>query len=214
MLSDKPRSPRMQRTYDALVSHARTLTAERGLSGFTVEELCESVGISRRTFFNYFPTKEDAVIGEHDVGFPEEEKHEFVARGEGDHVGLSPTLLSDIARLVIARARQNDFTRQRHQLFRDILRAEPHLLAKLMAIGESQQRDFVRLVADREHLPLDDPLPKAVVGVTLSLTFQTVDEFFSDDNTCSFEEILKRNIAIAQHFFGQPLDLTDPTGTS
>ncbi|MFD6860432.1 TetR family transcriptional regulator [Rhodococcus sp. NPDC060090] len=201
----------MQRTYDELVAQARTLTAERGLAGFTVEELCDRVGISRRTFFNYFPTKEDAVFGEYDTGFPQKEQDEFVARGAGDHAGLSPTLLSDIARLVITRARHNDFTRQRHQLFRDIVRAEPHLMAKLMAVGESQQRDFARLVAAREGLPPDDPLPNAIVGVTLSLTFQTVDEFFSDDNDHSFEELLERNIAIARQFFGQPLRLPDPT---
>jgi AcrR family transcriptional regulator len=201
----------MQRTYDELVAQARALTAERGLAGFTVEELCDRVGISRRTFFNYFPTKEDVVFGEYDTGFPQEEQDEFVARGAGDHAGLSPTLLSDIARLVITRARHNDFTRQRHQLFRDIVRTEPHLLAKLMAVGESQQRDFARLVAEREGLPPDDPLPNAIVGVTLSLTFQTVDEFFSDDNDHSFEELLERNIMIARQFFGQPLCLPDQT---
>src|SRR3954453_11482247 len=42
---------------------ARRLTAERGLHGFTVEQVCEEVGTSRRTFFNYFPAKDDAIIG-------------------------------------------------------------------------------------------------------------------------------------------------------
>ena len=203
----------MQRTYDALVSHARALTADRGLSGFTVEEFCDHVGISRRTFFNYFPTKEDAVFGEHEVGFDREDQDRFVARGAGDHVGLSPTLLSDITRLVLTRARHNDFTRQRHQLFRDIVRTEPQLLAKLLAVSETQQREFALLVAEREGLPPDDPLPRAIVGVTLSLTFNTVDEFFSDDNNSSFEDLLVHNISIARQLFGQPLDLTDPTGT-
>ena len=50
-------------TRTAITAVARSLTAEHGLNGFTVEEVCEAAGISRRTFFNYFQSKEDAIIG-------------------------------------------------------------------------------------------------------------------------------------------------------
>ncbi|MGN0042882.1 TetR/AcrR family transcriptional regulator [Rhodococcus sp. (in: high G+C Gram-positive bacteria)] len=71
----------MQRTRAALVEHARTLTARRGLAGFTVEELCEHVGVSRRTFFNYFASKEDAVLGNPPAALTPEDRDEFVAGG-------------------------------------------------------------------------------------------------------------------------------------
>ncbi|MGC0239677.1 hypothetical protein [Arthrobacter sp. SD76] len=32
--------------------------------------MCEAAGISRRTFFNYFPTKEDAIIGHAEDDIP------------------------------------------------------------------------------------------------------------------------------------------------
>src|ERR1700712_2523037 len=54
---------RQQRTREQLISAARRLTATHGLSGFTVQELSDQVGVSRRTFFNYFASKEDAVLG-------------------------------------------------------------------------------------------------------------------------------------------------------
>ncbi len=44
--------------------------AHYGLNGFTIEQLCEDVGVSRRTFFNYFPSKEDAIIGHFLDQFP------------------------------------------------------------------------------------------------------------------------------------------------
>lgn len=42
---------------------AAELVLERGLAAATVEAIAERAGCSRRTFFNYYPTKEDAVLG-------------------------------------------------------------------------------------------------------------------------------------------------------
>ena len=70
-------------TRAAITAVARSLTAERGLSGYTVEEVCERAGISRRTFFNYFPAKEDAILGHVDDDFPEEVVARFMAGGAG-----------------------------------------------------------------------------------------------------------------------------------
>lgn len=39
------------------------LALEHGLSNAKVEDIAAATGISKRTFFNYFPTKEDAVLG-------------------------------------------------------------------------------------------------------------------------------------------------------
>ncbi|WP_127782146.1 TetR family transcriptional regulator [Rhodococcus sp. X156] len=42
---------------------AQQLTDERGFDGFTMDDLAELAGVSRRTLFNYFPGKADAVLG-------------------------------------------------------------------------------------------------------------------------------------------------------
>ena len=49
----------MQRLRDA----ALPLVAERGIDEIRAEDLAEALGISRRTFFRYFPVKEDVVVG-------------------------------------------------------------------------------------------------------------------------------------------------------
>lgn len=50
-------------TYRSIHEAAAELVLERGLANVTVDEIVERAGVSARTFFNYFPTKEDAVVG-------------------------------------------------------------------------------------------------------------------------------------------------------
>lgn len=206
------RTRRMQRTRTALVDHARTLTAQRGLSGFTVEELCERVGISRRTFFNYFPSKEDAVLGNPSAQLTAADRADFVAKGDATAAGPSPTLLGDLVRLAVAQFERSEFTREQHRLHREIVRSEPRLLARLMSLGESHQREFTQLVAQREGLSPDEPFVRVTVRVVVGLVHESIEEFFAKDDSPPFGELLERNIACARQLLGHTLDLHDPTG--
>src|SRR5262245_31310992 len=52
------RAARMQATERAIRAAALQLMTERGYEATSTDDIARAAGVSRRTFFNYFPTKE------------------------------------------------------------------------------------------------------------------------------------------------------------
>ena len=65
-------------TRDAIEDAATKLVDGRGFNDVTVEEICEAAGISRRTFFNYFDSKDAAVLGGPSKEFTEDVRQRFL----------------------------------------------------------------------------------------------------------------------------------------
>jgi len=57
------RERRREQTWTAIHEAALKRVRDHGMRGTTVEEIAQEAGVSPRTFFNYFPSKEDAVLG-------------------------------------------------------------------------------------------------------------------------------------------------------
>ena len=49
-------------TRQALSRAAALLAVERGVEGVTIEAIADAAGVSPRTFHNYFPGKEEAIV--------------------------------------------------------------------------------------------------------------------------------------------------------
>lgn len=198
------RARKREATRSAITARARVLTAEQGLNGFTIEQLCEDVGVSRRTFFNYFPSKEDAIIGHLLDEFPAEAMAGFLAGAEGAQRGpggLSSTLLMDLFTLTCAMAEQMNFTREHiHQLIA-AMKKEPAVMMKMMGSAHEREREFADLIAQREHLAPDDPVAVMAAALFGTCSQRASKVFFSEENTASYPELLARNLRTAHQLF-------------
>lgn len=201
------RARKREATRSAITARARALTAQDGLNGFTIEQLCEDVGVSRRTFFNYFPSKEDAIIGHLLDEFPAEAMAEFLAGAasstgvERGPNGLSTTLLRDLFRLTCAMVRELNFTREQINLLMAAMKMEPQLMMKIMGGAHERERDFALLIAQREQLSPDEPVIAITSALFGSCSHRSSQVFFSEENTVPYEELLRENLLAAQQLF-------------
>jgi AcrR family transcriptional regulator len=62
-VTDGLRERKKRETRRALSSAALRLARELGPDRVTIEAIAEAAGVSPRTFFNYFPSKDDAIVG-------------------------------------------------------------------------------------------------------------------------------------------------------
>jgi AcrR family transcriptional regulator len=62
------RERKKRATREAIANTARSLFAERGFEAVTVAEVAVAAGVSEKTVFNHFATKEDLVFGRGDSG--------------------------------------------------------------------------------------------------------------------------------------------------
>jgi AcrR family transcriptional regulator len=105
------------------------LTAEHGLDQVTIDDISRDAGVSPRTFFNYFPTKEDSLAGDLPMTFDEETARRFEALGpDGDPLG---DLIAIMAEQADAEA-DGAVDPELHQLRRRLVAEYPQIVALKM----------------------------------------------------------------------------------
>lgn len=196
------RERRIAATSEALIAQARRWTTERGFGGFTVDELCASVQISRRTFFNYFSSKEDVVLGiPARVDHGEAEAAFLAASRAPGANGLSTTLLADLAELLITRWEQLGFGAQDVDAVIAAMESAPRLLGRALQLTREQEQDDIALVERREGLDPGDLRAGTVVHLLGSVLRGAVEETFAGVDRDPLRVVFARRLAVARSVF-------------
>ncbi len=194
------REEQRRQTSAGLIRFARELTAERGLAGFTIEELCSEAAISRRTFFNYFASKEDAVLGIPLHRTDAEAIAAFLAAGTGAGT-LSPTLLLDLATLVTDRWRAAEVGPEQISALFAAVDKEPRLIGRMLQHGLEEEQFHARLIEQRENLPEGDLRAEIAAQVIGAISRAAITEFLAPGHDDTFPDIFARRIAAARDLF-------------
>ncbi|MCU1441368.1 MAG: TetR family transcriptional regulator [Rhodoglobus sp.] len=124
------------------------LVAERGLEGTTVDEVSRVADISPRTFFNYFASKEEALLGDQPV-LPSDETVEQFVSGDG-------AILDDLARVLVGAGAKSMKDIEMVQLRHALLKQYPQLFAMRMLTMRNFEDQVGQIVARR--LERSDPV--------------------------------------------------------
>jgi AcrR family transcriptional regulator len=129
-------------THHALRSAALHLVAERGIHGVTVEEIAEAADVSVRTFFNHFPSKEDALVGlDHELAA--ELNRELASRPPGEAPLTS--LRAVLTEFAVAAVERSD----EWPLRMDVIKSTPELLPRLLGSVSALEQALVQGIAAR-----------------------------------------------------------------
>ena len=146
------REIKRRQTRLALITAALRLADERGADRVTVDEISAAADVSPRTFFNYFATKEEALVGD---------------PLEGCDAPLLPAgplwaaLLETLEPALDQIQRDRDLWLLRMR----VIGANPHLLPLLIAAAGSAERRLAEAITVRDGLPAGHPLPPVVASV-------------------------------------------------
>lgn len=176
---------------------ALRLMSENDLDDVTVEHIAAAANVSTRTFFNYFPSKDD-VLG----GPSAEEAADFVDRVVAQRKSLSALkALGAVIGEDIVRMEQvaEDWT-----LWMRAVQRNPQLLPRLIGqLGEAEHQYAVAVAARTGRSP-DALYPRLVAGCALTVLRVAIGQALDSQRSISVREALSEALAIAASGLAEP----------
>jgi AcrR family transcriptional regulator len=176
---------------------AWNLFAKRGFRDVTVDEVAEAAGVSARTLFRYFPSKEDFLLG-------------FTRRGAQELVALiaglepSPTPLQSVWGIIRAHSLTNPLDVRLLTLWRRAAADAPEIHARVRG-----ERVHVLTEAVAEYcakstgaVGSDDPGPRLLAGIVVGVEMAVMELW--GRSGMSLPEILDAAEATVPDLVGRP----------
>jgi AcrR family transcriptional regulator len=182
------RERKRRATHRAIQLAALRLTVENGLDSLTIDEISGVADISPRTFFNYFPSKEDALVGAAPAAPAGDAVERFVTAADG------ASLIRGVCHLLRRAAQDDAVDAELSTLRRSVLSTYPQLFAmriSSMKVFEDELASVIRRRMEHDGAP-GDLASRSRLAAMISVT--TMRHAFScwasDGGTGDFTERL------------------------
>lgn len=195
-LRDRKRAMNRARMEAAAVE----LVLRDGLQNATVDAICEAADMSPRTFFNYFDSKEDAVLGLPDLELTDEAVlwHATNAPG-GDVVEAVTGIIFDLTASIFANT-------SLHDARAEILRRHPELfnrqVARLTGITDELMRAVETLMAHdprfSDSVTATAPLADPILALCAAAVRTATKEWIAAGGQAPVEDVRSRAFDISR----------------
>ena len=170
------RDRKKRHTRAALERATVRLAAERGYDHVTVEEIAAEADVSVRTFFNYFASKDEALIGADPEAGPRMAERILAApAGVTPFEAFRGSVLAEITD-------ELNNSRDLWLLRKEVLMQRPDLLVRAFASSAESEQLLAAAVGERAGLPDSHLYPRLLVAAGTAAFRCAVTRWAQDDN--------------------------------
>jgi AcrR family transcriptional regulator len=182
-----PRSEHADRKRNDLLEAALNLFSANGYDETTTDQIADSAGVSPRTFFRYFPTKESVLFfGEYD----------FIDAVSGVYLA-QPEKLSDFE------AMANSFAllapglkriRKRIAQYHEAVASSLVLLGRERRNHEANAETVAKVIAERRRLPTPDDECRLLASVGMLLVERALNQWLATPSR-TLDDLIRQEFA-------------------
>ena len=177
------REQRRERNAREIQQAAMSLFAERGYGDVTVEDIAGEAGISERTFFRYFASKDHLLVAEASRRI--EVIHESLT-GQPDDLDAWTALRN----AVLDQSASEEHIGRNAAIWAHLTREAPALLAKMIMHGALEGTHNIEVeLARRLGVPATDALPDVMMRVTLAAVQSAYLRWLEDEGAASLVDL-------------------------
>jgi AcrR family transcriptional regulator len=175
---------------------AEALFIERGYEATTIDDIAAAVGMSRRSVFRYFPTKEDLVLGKLDF-LADELIRAFRARPDGEDVWDSLRAVFELLVPIVDTLDKDSVAAPMQR----VIFSTPSLLSAYLGMQQRMQDVIVAGIRERSaargasYAP-GDPAPHAVTAAAFGCLVAAQKAWLEEGNRRSFADTLDQAMAV------------------
>ena len=159
------------------------LVMAHGYDGFTMTQLADAVGVSRRTLFNYVPDKESAVLG---PAAPPDHPAVDTFRTHGPSGKLIPDLVAVMEAILADEVCGDGNPGEIHQLLERAVAADGKVAALVAQRFQTMADLLAGLMSERQGWPPGDLRSRTFAAVFFALVKVALDEVAAHPDSCDF----------------------------